>query len=354
MNNIQINKKTMRCIIAAVLLIAGVLGGYAYYSGQTVSTDDAAIDGNTVVLSPKVQGYIKHIYVQDNQQVHAGEIVMEVDPADYETKLTTAQTALAAAQAAFDAAKHQHQETAVTAPAKVTAAEEQLKGAQAAWKKALLDKQRMTVLAQSGACAQKELDQAVAAESQTRAAAAQYEAELSAAQAAPEAIAASQSTVEQLQANVAQAQAAVTQAQRDLQHTKIVAPADGRITKRSVEAGSYVEAGTPLCTLVSQDLWVTANFKENQIKHIHPGCRVQITVDAYPAWKLTGVVDSFQAGTGSYFSLFPAENATGNFVKITQRIPVKIKLDSLPPSAALLLGPGMSVVPTVYIKDGFL
>ena len=345
------SKKKMIFLLIGVLLVIGTVAFFIYHNSQTVSTDDAAIDGHAVLLSPKVQGYIRHIYVEDNQQVHAGDVIMEIDPTDYQTKLAAAQTALAAAQAGLDAAVHQTRETTIAAPAEASAVKEQLAAAQAAWKKALLDKQRMTILAENGACAQKDLDQAVANESQTRATTRQYAAELDAAQAAPEKIAASQSTAAQWKAKVEQAAAAVEQAQNDLQHTKIIAPSDGRITKRSVAVGSYVEAGTQLCSLVSNELWVTANFKENQIRQIQPGCRVELSVDAYPELKLTGSVDSMQAGTGSYFSLFPAENATGNFVKVTQRIPVKIKLDALSPSAVALLGPGMSVVPTVYVKD---
>ena len=346
----QLTKGKICCIIVFVILVIGTLGVYAYHSQRSVSTDDAAIDGNTVILSPKVQGYIKQINVKDNQQVHAGDIIMEIDPTDYQIKLNSAQTDLTAAQAALDAAVHQDRETAITAPAKVTAATEQMKAAQAIWGKASLDKKRMSILAENGACSQKELDQAVADESQSKATVDQYAANLAAAQAAPEIMAASQSTVEQLKAKVARAQTAVTQAQNDLHNTKIIAPTDGRITKRSVETGSYVEAGTQLCSLVSNELWVTANFKENQLKQIRPGCKVEIAVEAYPNMKLTGVVDSLQAGTGSYFSLFPAENATGNFVKTTQRIPVKIKLDKLSAADTALLGPGMSVVPTVYVK----
>lgn len=123
---------------------------------------------------------------------------------------------------------------------------------------------------------------------------------------------------------------------------------DGRITKKSVNKGAYLQAGTKICSLVSFDLWVTANFKENQLDHIRPGEKVKIAVDAFPSMNLTGKVDSFQAGTGSYFSLFPAENATGNYVKIVQRVPIKIIFDKLTEQQMQLLGPGMSVVPTVY------
>ena len=181
----QLTKKKLCCIIVLGIFVVGAVGVYAYHSRQSISTDDATIDGNTVILSPKVQGYIKQINVKDNQQVHAGDVIMEIDPTDYQTKLNSAQTDLAAAQAALDAAVHQDRETAITAPAKVTAANEQMKAAQATWKKALLDKQRMSILAESGACSQKELDQAGADESQSKATVDQYAANLAGPHAAP-------------------------------------------------------------------------------------------------------------------------------------------------------------------------
>ena len=173
------------------------------------------------------------------------------------------------------------------------------------------------------------------------------QADLHSANTAPSVISAAKNTSEQLQAQVKQAESDLAQAESDLANTKVIAPMDGRITKRSVEPGNYVQVGQQLTSLVGTDLWVTANFKEIQLTHMRVGQLVDIRIDAYPNIVLHGEVDSFQAGTGSYFSLFPAENATGNFVKIVQRIPVKIVFDN-PPDAALSLGPGMSVTPIVY------
>jgi membrane fusion protein (multidrug efflux system) len=152
-------------------------------------------------------------------------------------------------------------------------------------------------------------------------------------------------------AQVRQAEADLAQAETDLANTKVIAAIDGRITKRSVEIGNYVQTGQQLATLVGTELWVVANFKETQLDHMRTGQPVSIRIDAFPSVKLSGKVDSFQAGTGSHFSLFPAENATGNFVKTVQRVPVKIVFDA-PPDAALPLGPGMSVIPTVYTSTG--
>ncbi|WP_231036014.1 HlyD family secretion protein [Pectinatus sottacetonis] len=346
----NVNKKTLCLMIATVILSISAATAYIHYSGQSVSTDDAAIDGQTVILSPKVAGYIKTIYVNDNQTVKAGEIIMQIDPKDYQIQVENAKAALAADNAALAAAQNQSAATVITAPANVSEANQKVNAAQAAWEKALADKNRMGMLIQSGACSQQEYDQAVAAEKSTRASLGQMKASLVSANSAPDVIKSSQNKVKQLQAQVVQAQAKLDQAENNLQHTKIVAPMAGRITKKSVNKGAYVEAGTQLCSLVSFDLWVTANFKETQLKRIKPGDKVDISIDAYPKLKLTGKIDSFQAGTGSYFSLFPAENATGNFVKTTQRIPVKILLDHLSDSTAALLGPGMSVKPTVHIN----
>ncbi|WP_196594186.1 HlyD family secretion protein [Pectinatus sottacetonis] len=345
-------KVTSKMKKAAVIFLVVFLGAGIYYFIQRdkISTDDAAIDGQTVDISPKISGYIKNLYVKDNQIVKAGEVIMQIDPKDYQLQVENAKAALAAANAALAAAQNQSAATAITAPANVSEADQKVNAAQAAWEKALADKNRMGMLIQSGACSQQEYDQAVAAEKSTRASLAQMKASLVSANSAPDIIESSQNKVKQLQAQVAQAQAELDQAENNLQHTKIVAPMAGRITKKSVNKGAYVQAGTKICSLVSFNLWVTANFKENELHGIKPGDKVKIKVDAFPDMELTGKVDSFQAGTGSYFSLFPAENATGNYVKIVQRVPVRIVFDKLLPKQADVLGPGMSVVPTVYLN----
>ncbi len=341
------NKK--RIVLVAFILVVSLLAGFYFYSNyQKVSTDNAVIDGKTVVLSPKIQGYIYKINVEDNQKVSAGEVIMEVDTVDYQVKVDHAKAALIAAQAALSGSQNNMAKTAITAPADVAASQKKVDAAQATWKKSFADKQRMQMLINSGACSEEQFDQAVATESSAKADLEQMKAELDASNAAPAIVAASQDNVEQLKAEVKKAEADLVQAENDLQSTKIIAPMDGRITKRSVEVGTYVQAGTQLCSLVGLDLWVTANFKENQMQGMRLGDKVDITVDAFPNLKLQGKVDSFQAGTGAHFSLFPAENATGNFVKTVQRIPVKITFDQLSTEDALLLGPGMSVVPNVY------
>jgi membrane fusion protein (multidrug efflux system) len=337
-------------IFIVILLILGGAGTYYYLQRGEISTDNANIDGRTVVLSPKVQGYVKALNIQDNQLVKAGDVLLEIDPTDYIIRRDKAKAVLLAAQAAANASHHNLETTTVSAPSNIDGAQAQVASAQATWEKALADRQRMDSLFSAGACAQQQLDQAVATEKSTRAALDQMRAALHSADTAPTVIAAAQDTSDQLQAQVKQAEVDLAQAENDLANTKIIAPMDGRITNRSVESGNYVQAGQQLGSLVGTELWVTANFKENQLETMRVGQPVDIHIDAFPTIVLHGKVDSFQAGTGSHFSLFPAENATGNFVKTVQRVPVKIVFDTMP-DASLPLGLGMSVIPTVYTEN---
>lgn len=346
----KLTPKLMKAVIG-ILVVAAVGGGYAYWQRGEVSTDDAALEGRAVVIMPKVQGYVKALNMQDNQEVKAGDVLLEIDPTDYLIRRDRAQAALAAARAAASAAENTLQTTAVSAVSNVDSAAAQIAAAQAVWEKSAADRQRMEQLFRSGACSRQQLDQASSAEQADRAALEKMRANYRAADTVGSVVGTAKSSSAQLLAQVRQAEAELAQAEADLANTKIIAPVDGRITKRSVEAGSFVQAGQQLSSLVSHELWVTANFKETQLEKMRPGQAVDIAVDAYPDVKLRGHVESFQAGTGARFSLFPAENATGNFVKVVQRVPVKIVLDELPDSS-IHIGPGMSVVPTVHTVRG--
>ncbi|HWR06672.1 HlyD family secretion protein [Sporomusa sp.] len=345
----RLPQKFIKIFLVALAIFMGG-GVYYYLHCSEVSTDSAAIDGRTVIISPKVQGYVKNLYVQDNQLVKAGDVLLEIDPTDYLIRRDRAKAALSAAKAAANAAVNNSDTIAVSAPSSRDAASAQVAAAEAIWENALSDRQRMENLFQTGACSRQQLDQAIATEKSNRSNLEKLRADLRSATTVPNVIAAAQSTSEQLQAQVLQAEADLIQAETDLANTRIFAAIDGRITKRSVEPGNYVQTGQQLASLVGPELWVVANFKETQLEHMRPGQPVDIRIDAYPNVILQGKVDSFQSGTGSYFSLFPAENATGNFVKIVQRVPVKIVFDSLPDST-LHLGPGMSVVPTVRTES---
>lgn len=340
------NPKKVLIFLLAIAIAIGAGFYYSLHRGE-VSTDDATIDGRVVVISPKVSGYVRFLNVQDNQMVKAGDILLEIDPTDYIIRRNRAQAALSAALAAARASQDNLKTITVSAPSNVVSAAAQAAGAQATWEKSSADRQRMESLFKGGACSRQQLDQAIATEKAERSTLDKLQADLRSTTTAPSVISAAQNTSEQLQAQVKQAESDLAQAESDLANTKVIAPMNGRITKRSVELGNYVQAGQQLTSLVGMNLWVTANFKETQLIHMRVGQSVDIRIDAYPNIVLHGNVDSFQAGTGSYFSLFPAENATGNFVKIVQRIPVKIVFDS-PSDAALSLGPGMSVTPTVH------
>lgn len=338
--------------IAAFFLVSAVaFGSYYYLHRSDESTDDAAIDGRVLSISPKVQGYVKALHMKDNALVKAGDILLEIDPTDYLIRRDRAKAALAAAQAAAQAAENQLSATEVSAPSTVEAAAAQVKAAQANWEKSRADLRRAEELYAAGAYSKQQFDQCLATEKADRSALEKLQADLRSAQTAPNIVAGASDARDQLAAQVEQAKADLAQAEADLSNTKIFAPMDGRITKRSVETGSYVQTGQQLGSLVGTEIWVTANFKETQLTHMKIGQPVDIEVDAFPGKAFKGRIESLQAGTGSYFSLFPAENATGNFVKTVQRVPVKIVFDAMP-DEALHLGPGMSVVPTVHTKAG--
>ena len=315
--------------LAILLLLLGAAGYWLLHRGQE-STDDAAIDAHIVALAPKVGGYVVSLNVTDNQLVKKGDVIAEIDPRDYRIALERAQAELASAQAKLSGGGKSYASTQISAPLTVSSAQAQVDAAQAESIRAAKELQRLQKLSDA-ARSRQELDQAVATASSARSTLADAKARLASAQIAPNTVASAAASVEDLQAMVATAKANVDQAQKNLDDTKIIAPVDGRVTERHIE------------------YWVTANFKENQLVNIKPGQRVRIEIDAYSGVSYTGTVDSIQRGTGARFSAFPPENATGNFVKIVQRVPVKITFSAMP-DAALAIGPGMSVVPTIYTR----
>lgn len=343
------SKSKLGVILVVILLIAVGIAGYIFLHWGQVSTDDAALDGRLVSLSSNVPGYVKVLNITDNQRVKEGDVLLEIDPADYIIRRDKAQAALDAAKAAASASHTNVETTTVSAPSNLDAAQAQVASAEASWDKAASDLKRMQRLSNE-ARSQEQLEQAVAAEKAASSNLEDARAKLRTAQTAPQTIAAAQADSDELFAKVKQAEADLAQAEKDLNDTKVLAPMDGRVTRRGVERGDYVQTGQPLGSLVANEIWVTANFKENQLKDMKPGQRVTIEVDAFTKLNLEGKVDSIQSGTGARFSAFPPENATGNFVKIVQRVPVKIVLDQQP-DPNLALGPGMSVVPTVYTDE---
>jgi membrane fusion protein (multidrug efflux system) len=266
-------KLVLRIVGGIILLVALVWGTLALvHSYYYESTDDAFIEGHVVTISTKLSNTVRDVLIDDNYDVKQGDLLVQIDPRDY-------QVALNSAQANYDKAKG--------------------------------DFDRDTALAGSKAISTQDLDT-------TR-------------------------------ATSEEAAAQLDQARLNLGYTHITAPVSGRITRKNVEPGDYVETGQTLFSIVPHDIWVVANFKETQLAHMQPGQPVNIRIDAFPGRVFHGHVDSLQSGTGARFSLLPAENATGNYVKVVQRLPVKIIFDE-PPDVQALFAPGLSVVPEVRVR----
>jgi membrane fusion protein (multidrug efflux system) len=327
----------------AMLLLGGAIAGVRYWqhAQQYESTDDAFIQGHITQISPKVSAQVTRVLVDDNLEVKQGDLLIELDPRDFEVALEQAQTNEAAAHGRLQQAQAQ----LAVSKANVAQAQAQVVVAQANAVNAQADLQRYQSVT-SNAVSRQQVDSAIAAARTAKATVDAAREQVSANQ-AQVAVATSQVTTDE--AEVQQAQAQVRQAQLNLSYTKIYAPADGRVTQKTVEPGNYVQTGQALFALVPHDVWVVANFKETQLTYMRPGQPVEIEVDAYPNHAFKGHVESLQMGTGAAFSLLPPENATGNYVKVVQRVPVKIVFDE-PPESVHLLAPGMSVMPEVKVR----
>jgi membrane fusion protein (multidrug efflux system) len=337
-------------IIVGIVALIAIAGGSAYWfmTRNLESTDDAYTDGRAIIIAPKVSGYVVELAVTDNQFVHAGDVILKIDPRDFIAARDQAKGTLAAARGQYQASQAALAVARKNFPARLQSAQAQLLSAQAQLANAEAEDRRQHAVSRA-ATTQTAVDQADANLRQAQASVAEAQANVRQAEPVQENINQSQAQVEQVQGSILQAQAQLEQAELNLGYTLLRAPQDGWVTKRNVEQGNYVNAGAQVMSLVSPDIWVTANFKETQLNRMRPGQRVDVGVDAYPFLKLKGHVDSVQLGSGSRFSAFPAENATGNFVKIVQRVPVKIDIDSgLDPALPLPLG--LSVEPTVHLK----
>jgi membrane fusion protein (multidrug efflux system) len=278
------NKKKALIILGFLLLVGCVIAVFTVLNHGIEKTDDATIEAHIIPISAKVPGYIANLAIKDNQHVKKGDLLVEINKRDYELKRDSSKAKLDAAQAAYEGAS--------------------------------INAKRQVAIGQA-AGTQKDIDNALAAEVYAK-------------------------------ANMEAAAADLALAEQNLADAQITAPEDGIITMRTAEQGAYVNVGQQLFMLVGTERWITANFKEVQITDMRPGNKVDIDVDAYPDLNLKGHIDSFQHGTGARFSPFPPENATGNFVKIVQRIPVKILIDTTIPDN-VVLGPGLSVIPTVHV-----
>jgi membrane fusion protein (multidrug efflux system) len=327
--------------VAGLVVLVAIIFYYFHFVAPYESTDDAFIDGYVTVISPRVPGQVTQLLVTDNQEVKKGDVLVEIDPCDYEASLSQARADLAVAHSQVDQAQAQVK----VSEAKVSQAQAAVTAADAEAQRANADLKRYQTV-ESNAISKSAFDQAQA---QARSATANLEAARSQAKAADAEVALSEVDVETATAAIQQAEAKLQQAGLNLSYTKIIAPMDARVTARTVQPGNYVQPGQALLALVPKNVWVTANFKETQLTHMKPGQPVQLSVDAYPNQKFKGKVDSLQAGTGARFSLLPPENAVGNYIKVVQRVPVKIVFDEELPTN-LDIAPGMSVVPTVKVK----
>jgi membrane fusion protein (multidrug efflux system) len=336
-------RRQPRAALGGLILFIFVTGaGYLYwdYARHFATTDDAFIAARQFSIAPKVSGYITAVPVTDNQHVAAGGVMARVDDRDYQVALGQAEAQVAAAQASI----HNIDAQITVQHAQISANEAQRDQAQAALVFAQQEAARYQDLAQKGAGS---IQNAQRVTSQLH----QQEAALESAQAthklAQRQIEALMAQRESAVASLAQAQAQRDQARLNLSYTTVTTAQAGRVVQLGAAVGQFAQPGTALTMFVPDEVWVTANFKEIQLDRMRPGQPVTLAVDAYPERPIRGHVESVQPGSGTAFSLLPAQNATGNYVKIVQRVPVKIIMDDPPTDVAL--GPGMSVVPTVRI-----
>ena len=388
-------KKSRRGIIVIVVLLL-VVGAVAIWWHSTFSedTDDAQVNGHLIQISSRINGTVLNVDVKENQMVKAGDLIAELDPRDYDVAVENAEAVLASARANAAAANVNVPITTINTgsnlrsagsdvsgtQAGVAQAQRQLEAAhakvvqaQANYVKAQADLDRYKPLVEKDVISKQQFDAAVAAADADKAAVAdahateqaagdavkiarekesQAQAGLKYAETGPQQVAAQSARARQAEAQVEQAQAQLDQAELNLSYTKIIAPEAGIITRKSVEINQNVSVGQNLLTLVSlNDIWITANFKETQLRHMSAGEPVEISVDA-TGRKYHGKVTQIGGATGSVLSLFPPENATGNYVKVVQRIPVRIDFNDLKnEDPDHLLRPGLSVEPTVRVKQ---
>ena len=401
-----VSSGSFKAIIGVLVLAAIGVGVWWWMTQGRESTDDAQVDAHVIPMSSRVGGTVVKVPVEDNQVVEAGAVLVEIDPRDYQVAVDKARAELADAEAAAITAQSNVPITSTTATsnvgsaqsgveqarsgaeaaarevdvsrARLIASQARLREAEANATRTARDVERFRGLLAKDEVSQQQFDAAVSASDSAKAAADTMRAQITEAEAgirmaesrqiqatageqqarsalqgtqtAPEQVTAMRARASSAQAHVEQAKATLAQAELNLAYTVVKAPVKGIVSKKSVNPGQVVQTGQPTMALVQiDDLWITANFKETQLEKIRAGQRVTVDVDATGGKDLTGHIDSIAAATGARFSLLPPENATGNFVKVVQRVPVKIVLEPNQ-DPEHLLRPGMSVTPTVYTK----
>ncbi len=333
----------------AIILLLLIGGLYYWWSTRNLeSTDDAYTDGRAVTIAPQVSGVVLSLDVTDNQFVKKDQLLIHIDPRQYITDRDQAAAALATAKAQHAGQQFGAEIARKNFPAQLEQAQAQLANAKANLAKTQADYDRQRSLSKL-ATSQQDIDAATSALKQAQAQVMLADAQVTQNSPVPQRIGETDQQVDQLKGQVEQAQAKLDQANLNLSWTFVKAPQDGWITKRNVEVGNYVVPGQQIFAIVAPEVWITANFKESQLADMRKGQPVKIKIDAYPKLDLRGHVDSIQLGSGSKFTAFPPENATGNFVKVVQRVPVKIIIDSgLDPNIPLPLG--ISAEPTVTVR----
>jgi membrane fusion protein, multidrug efflux system len=337
-------------IVGAVVLALLAVGGLYYWitTRGIEDTDDAYTDGRAITIAPQVSGAVISLDVNDNQFVKQGQPLIHIDPRQYQIDREQAEGALATAQAQYRGQQYGLEVAKKNFPAQLEQAKAQLENAKATKARTQADYDRQKALPKA-ATSQQDVDAAEAALKQAEAQVALADAQVTQNSPVTERVGETDAAVSQLKGQVEQAQARLDQANLNLSWTVVKAPQDGWITKRNVEKGNYVAPGQQIFSIVATEVWITANFKESQLVNMRPGQHVAIRIDAYPQLRLEGHVDSIQLGSGSKFTAFPPENATGNFIKIVQRVPVKIVIDKgLDPNIPLPLG--ISVSPKVSVQ----
>jgi membrane fusion protein, multidrug efflux system len=399
-------KGRVRVVAAVAAIVIVAAGAWLWATAGRESTDDAQVESNVTPIAARVGGTVIGVAVKDNQKVDAGAVLVELDPRDFDVRIEQARADLAAAEAAAQAARvdvpiasttttsnvttarggvaqakagvGEAQAGVEAARARLTTAQAHLRETEAEATRTARDVERLKGLLAKDEVSQQQFDAAQAAADSARAATdsarsqvreaelgigvaesrlaqaqageQQAHAELSTAQTAPEQVAATRARASAAEARVLQARAALKQAELNREYATVRAPAAGVVSRKTVEVGQVVQTGQPLMALISLDRpWITANFKETQLADMRPGQPATIEVDAYGGREFKGHVESVAAATGARFSLLPPDNATGNYVKVVQRVPVKIAIDE-GQDPEHLLRPGMSVVPTVYTR----
>lgn len=328
-------------IAAAVIVVVAAL--YLYLPGfYVVETDDAYVTAHIVTVSPKIPAYVQSLSIDDNSRVTAGEILLQLDQRDYLNAAGQAEADLHSAEASLVNVRAQLAEQATL----IAQAQASIAGDKAALTFVQQELQRYTTLTRQEASPLQHLQQVQAESTQSQAALQHDNAALAQAQAQ---LAVLHAQIAQAQANIARQRAVLAQARLNLSYTRITAVADGTIANKTVEAGDYVQPGQMLFSIIPPTTYIIANYKETQITNMHPGQAADIYADGFPGLHWRGHVESLQRGTGTVFALLPPENATGNFVKIAQHIPVKIVFDD-PNQAPDDLAPGMSVETDVHIR----